>query len=204
MAGTEVAAVLYSPNTNDRQIIVGEPAAGGSPHAQATRSAPQSTPSTLEPPGEATAETTPAAGNPAAGEGLAPWVSATYARLIALQTLLTPIGEALTTPGTTPPDPAQIRESATRIATMAEEQRSANPPPAGKAVNEALANAFQRYGDALNDLADALEANDAAAMKSIATEVTAINATFETGGEIELLLQDLAKTCPELSGILGG
>jgi hypothetical protein len=87
---------------------------------------------------------------------------------------------------------------------MAEEQRSANPPPAGEAVNEALANAFQRYSDALNDLADALEASDAAALMAIATEVTAINATFETGGEIELLLQDLAKTCPELSGILGG
>ncbi len=126
LAGTEIAQVIYSPNTFEQQLIVGEPAAGGSPQ-------PQTTPSTIEPPDEPTAEPTVAtAANPEDCAGLQEWFSPTFARLVALQAVLNPIGQALQDPGATPPDPAAIRAAATRLATMAEEQLAATPPPAAE------------------------------------------------------------------------
>lgn len=183
--GTEVGSILFSNSLYEQQTIVGEPAAGGDVVA-VERSTP--TPA-------------PTATNPEDCEGLADWFAPTFARLTEMTTLLTPIGiTAATSPGEL--EVADLQQAADRVNEIAKEQRDAKPPKAGVALNDALVDAYTGVGTALDDLAEAVDGGDSAAIDTAIKALSASGDIFN-GDEFNQLADDLLTACPELESLIG-
>jgi hypothetical protein len=125
----------------------------------------------------------------------------TFARITELSTLLTPIG---VTASTAPADldAATLRQAADRVNEIAEEQDAADPPTAGVALNDALVTAYEGIGASLGDLADAVEAQDSAAVQTAITALSAASDVF-IGDEFTKLADDLLSACPDLNSVIG-
>jgi hypothetical protein len=187
--GTEIAAVIFTPNYGQQQIIVGEPGAAGSSQA-----GPQSTPSSVEPPEEPTKA---AAASPEDCEGIERWALEMVGRLTQLPTIVGPISALENQPNPTI-DPVATREIADQLQALADDQRNSNPPPAAEELNTLVADALQNFSNAINNLADAGEANDAAAITAAGEEFVEASKVFDPDGEARKLEQALEAACPVL------
>jgi len=93
-------------------------------------------------------------------------------------------------------DPDALRESAAEVEEIAESQAESDPPAVAEDLNDILTESFEDSVRALNDLADAAETNDQAAIDEVAAELTAIGESAQTG-EVAEALEELRAACPD-------
>jgi hypothetical protein len=193
LSGTKVASVLYTASTYDQLVIVGEPAAGGSPQPKPTPRTAQATPTTAA-----------ALASAADCAGVETWAKDSVARLNQIGTLFAPLG-ALATQPNAKLDPAQLRQMVTQLQTLADAQRNSKPPAVAEALNTALVTAIQSATDAVTSLADAAEKNDQAAELAAAKKLQdAGNLFSDPNGNITKLATALETACPAIKTVLGG
>ena len=89
------------------------------------------------------------------------------------------------------PDPDAVRDLASQLQDLADEQADADVPEPAQEANDALLALMQGFADALNDYADALESGEASdeALATIFSGLEPLVTEFDT------LIQDLAEAC---------
>jgi hypothetical protein len=96
------------------------------------------------------------------------------------------------------PDAAQqARDGADTVRDLVDQQRDSNPPPAAADLNDMITQAYEDSADALDDLADAIDAGDTAAYPEIGQRISDIGASFSEGDVADALSQ-VKDTCPEI------
>jgi hypothetical protein len=91
----------------------------------------------------------------------------------------------------------QARDGADTIRDLVDQQRDSNPPPAAADLNDMITQAYEDSADALDDLADAIDAGDTAAYAEIGQRISDIGASFSEGDVADALAQ-VKKSCPEI------
>ena len=90
-----------------------------------------------------------------------------------------------------------LRESAGEIEEIAEAQADSDPPAVAEELNDILVESYEDSAQALSDLADAVEAGDEAEIGEAAEDIQVIGESFQTGGDVDGVLQDLRDVCPD-------
>jgi hypothetical protein len=146
---------------------------------------------------------TVAAASAADCTGVVDWAKGTLNRLSQLQTIVAPI-TALATQRNPTIDPTATRQVAAQLKTLADDQRNSNPPPAAAQLNAVVADAFQKFSDAINKLADAGAAGDVAGITAAGQAFVDASHVFDPNGDATKLEQALGAACPELKSLIGG
>lgn len=94
-------------------------------------------------------------------------------------------------------DPDVLRESVAEVEEIAEAQADSDPPAVAEDLNDILVESYEDSAQALSDLADAVEADDQAGIVEAAEDITAIGESFQTGGGVDDVLQELRDLCPD-------
>ncbi len=94
-------------------------------------------------------------------------------------------------------DPATVRDVATQLRALGDEQAASNPPAAAVQLNTVLTEQFYyALADAVDLIAGALEQNNAAGALSGQMAAMAVVKVFDDGGPYDLATQALAAACP--------
>jgi uncharacterized protein DUF4352 len=89
------------------------------------------------------------------------------------------------------------RDGADTIRDLVAQQRDSNPPPAAEELNDMLVQAYEDSAQALEDIADAIDAGDSAAFQDAIQTISDIGSSF-TEGDVADTLNELKSTCPEI------
>ena len=92
---------------------------------------------------------------------------------------------------------SDARDGADTIRDLVTQQRDSNPPPAAENLNDMLVQAFEDSAQALDDIADAIDASDSAAYQDAIQTISDIGNSF-TEGDVADTLTELKSTCPEI------
>jgi hypothetical protein len=92
----------------------------------------------------------------------------------------------------------QVRDGADTIRDLISQQRDSNPPSAAADLNDLITQAFEDSANALDDLADAIDAGDSAAYSDALQTISDIGTSF-TEGDVATTLSDVKSTCPEIN-----
>ena len=90
-----------------------------------------------------------------------------------------------------------LRESAGEIEDIAAAQADSDPPAVAEELNDILVESYEDSAQAFNDLADAVEAGDEAGIGDAAEDIQVIGESFQTGGDVDGILQGLRDVCPD-------
>lgn len=201
LAGTEVGLIYFTPSF-DRQIRLAEygdqqaPAPSDSPDDIPVNPNPGTTGSDDDDPAETPEpdETPVPQASDEECEPVLEWGEATIIQIEALNIAYEAVipgltGEAL--------DVDAVRDAADTVADAADEQADIDTPDLAEDANDALIALLDEAASALDDIADAVEAGDDAAIDA------AVEAFFEIGtdegpGSINQTFEDLSEACPAL------
>ena len=92
---------------------------------------------------------------------------------------------------------SDARDGADTIRDLVDQQRDSNPPPAAENLNDMLVQAYEDSAQALDDIADAIDASDSAAYQDAIQTISDIGNSF-TEGDVSDSLTELKSTCPEI------
>jgi hypothetical protein len=92
---------------------------------------------------------------------------------------------------------SDARDGADTIRDLVDQQRDSNPPPAAENLNDMLVQAYEDSAQALDDIADAIDASDSAAYQDAIQTISDIGNSF-TEGDVADSLTELKSTCPEI------
>lgn len=98
------------------------------------------------------------------------------------------------------PDAATARDArdgADAIRDLIDQQRDSNPPPAADDLNDLIVQAYEDSAQALDDIADAIDASDSGAFQAAIQTISDIGTSF-TEGDVADTLTELKSTCPEI------
>ncbi len=126
-------------------------------------------------------------------EGLIEWANDLVDRLGEAVTLTNAFDDV----ATEELDPVAVRQAAVDLEALGQAQRDSNPPPAAEQLNTFMAEQFYAaMSSATGKIADALETgNSVSALLAIA-EAESVMALFESGGQADLLFEELETACP--------
>jgi hypothetical protein len=100
-------------------------------------------------------------------------------------------------------DPATVRDVATQLRAMGDEQAASNPPAAATELNTIMTEQFYyALADAVDQIAGALEQNNAAAALAGQMAAQEVTKVFDEGGAYDLATQALSTACPKEVGQL--
>jgi hypothetical protein len=100
-------------------------------------------------------------------------------------------------------DPATVRDVATQLRAMGDEQAASNPPAAATELNTIMTEQFYyALADAVDQIAGALEQNNAAAALAGQMAAQEVTKVFDEGGAYDLATQALSTACPNEVGQL--
>jgi hypothetical protein len=183
--GTTTDKVVYLTYYSNPQVITlavkGENGFASNPASPTT------------PGGEATAP----AGNPEACAGVVEWYTALLAEMGTVGDVFTVIGDITDDSGTIP-DADTLRDYADRLDASAKNVRGLDHPEIGDAINTLVRATLGDLADGLNDLADAVEANDQAGIDSAKEDLTNALSDFFAGADAQ---SQLETTCPEITSV---
>ena len=94
-------------------------------------------------------------------------------------------------------DPDALRDDAADIEEIAEAQADSDPPAIAEDLNDVLTESYEASAQALTELADAVEADDEAGIAEAGEDIQAIGEGFQSGGEVDQVLDDLRAACPD-------
>ena len=94
-------------------------------------------------------------------------------------------------------DAATVRDVATQLRAMGDEQAASNPPAAATELNTIMTEQFYyALADAVDQIAGALEQNNAAAALAGQLAAQEVSKVFDEGGPYDLATQALTTACP--------
>jgi len=94
-------------------------------------------------------------------------------------------------------DPADLRDVASQLHDAADAQDNVDVPAAAAEFNDLLVKGFEDTASAVDDLADAVESGDTAAVGDAATAISEVGTDFQSGDTADAL-KTLEDTCPEI------
>ena len=202
LAGTEIGFIYYSP-AFDRQLRLAEYGEGRAPAPSTSSDDIPTNPNvgtngTDDPDETPEPEETPVP--QASDEDCEPvieWAEATIVQFDALNAAYDVIGPALTGEDL---DADAIRDAADAISDAAADQEDLDTPDLAEDANDALIAVFDEAAEALNDLADAVEADDTEAIDA-AVEAFFTVGTEEGPGSLNQSFDDLSEACPAIEEI---
>jgi hypothetical protein len=126
-------------------------------------------------------------------EGLVDWGLDLVDRIGAAAELTAPFQTA----DTSTLDPATVRDVATQLRTMGDEQAASNPPAAATELNTIMTEQFYyALADAVDQVAGALEQKNAAAALAGQMAAQDVTKVFDEGGPYDVATQALTTACP--------
>jgi hypothetical protein len=141
---------------------------------------------------EATASTGVVTSSPECA-GLTEWALDMFDRISRAAELLTP----LQTADTSTLDVATLRDAATQLRTLGDEQGASNPPAAAVELNTLVTEQFYyAMADKLEEGATALEQNNAAGVLTAQMGAQQVTQIFDDGGAYDQAAQGIATACP--------
>ncbi len=186
--GVPVAKVLYGDGYTSLAVVadVDATSTSASPTA-ATAAVPTAAVPTIEP------TATIATASNAECAGLVEWGTDMAERIGRAAALVAPFQMA----DTSTIDPATVRDIATQLRAMGDEQAASNPPVPAVELNTVMTEQFYyALADSVDQIASALEQNNQAA--ALAGQMGAMNVTkvFADGGPYDTAIQALTESCP--------
>ena len=196
LAGTELGLIYFAPSS-DRHVRLAEYSEGQAPKPSGTPPAV-----TRTDPGEevtpVTEDTPEVTGTTPGCEGVIDWAEASLININNWTDLFIAVAGVVDGLDL---DPEVARDAADTVEDIAGAQRDLDVPDVAEAANDVLIDLYDQTAEAVEALADALEADDAAGIAEAIGMLKTVGGLTDEGGALDTVLIALSDTCPEIESV---